>query len=141
MALPSSYTESTLRDYMLSITANVAGALGWTASSFTEAVNDALVGYGVSDIADATDIAKLRSLAKLEAWRALADATVADYNFSADGGSYSRQQLHQQAVAALQRAEAEAVARGYADAFAPAIALGSLVHSDPYLTDESLYSE
>lgn len=137
MALPSSYTENTLRDYMLSVTATVAGALGWTAVNFTEAVTDALVGYGVTDIAQATDMAKLRSLAKVEAWRAVADATVADYNFSADGGSYSRQQVHQQAVAALQRAEAEAVARGYA--YAPAIVLGSLQHSDPYLTHENLY--
>lgn len=141
MAIPSSYTESSLRDYMLSVTANVAGALGWTAVNFTEAVNDALVAYGVTDSALATDVAKLRCLARAEAWRALVAATAADYNFSADGGSYSRQQLHEHCVAALERAEGEAVARGYMELLSSTIHLGSMKHSDPYLTDETLYSE
>ncbi|MCB0106903.1 MAG: hypothetical protein KDE53_13370 [Caldilineaceae bacterium] len=139
MAIPTSYTESELRTYMLGVVSAVANALGWTATDFAEAVNDALSTYGVSDITEATNIAKLRSIAKVEAWRAIAGATVADFQFSADGGSYSRQQMHQQAVAALQRAEAEAVDRGYIDVTAPAITLGAVQHSDPYLTDESLY--
>ncbi len=135
MALPSSYIESTLRDYMFAVTGSVASALGWTAVNFTEAVNDVLFAYGVTDIADAADIAKLRALAKVEAWRAVADATVADYQFSADGGSYSRQQMHQQAVAAWQRAEAEAVAHDYVERVAPTIAMGSMKHRDPYLSE------
>lgn len=140
MAIPTSYTESELRTYMLGVVSAVANALGWTATDFAEAVNDALSTYGVSDITEATNIAKLRSIAKVEAWRAIAGATVADFQFSADGGSYSRQQMHQQAVAALQRAEAEAVDRGYIDVTAPAITLGAMKHSDPYLTDETFYA-
>lgn len=139
MAIPSSYTESALRDYMVTVTANVAGAIGWTATEFTEPVNDVLVAYGVDNITDATDIAKLRSLARVEAWRAVAGATVADYNFSADGGSYSRNQLHEQAVKALERAESEASANGYAATGAMTIDLGGLKYQDPYLTDESLF--
>lgn len=139
MAIPSSYTESALRDYMLSVTANVAGALGWTAVNFTEAVNDALVAYGVTDIALAVDAAKLRCLARAEAWRALVAAAAADIKFTADGATFERQQLHQHCVAALERAEGEAVDRGYMELFTTTIALGSMKHSDPYLTDESLY--
>ena len=139
MALPSSYNEAELRAYMVTVTSNVAAALGWSEANFTEAVNDALVLYGVATIAEATDIPKLRTLAKVEAWRAVADATAADYQFSADGGSYSRQQLHQQAVAALERAEGDAVARGYVDFNTLTIGLGAVKHNDPYLTDESLY--
>lgn len=139
MAIPSSYAESALRDYMLSVTANVAGAVGWTAVSFTEAVNDALVAYGVTDIALAVDIAKLRCLARAEAWRALVAATAADIKFTADGATFERQQLHQQCVAALERAEGDAVQRGYMELFSATISLGSMKHSDPYLTDEILY--
>lgn len=141
MAIPASYTESTLRDYMLSVTANVASALGWTATNFTEAVNDALVAYGVTDIANVTDIAKLRSLAKAEAWRAVVAGTAADIEFTADGASFKRNQMHEQAVAALERAEGEAVDRGYMELFGSTISVGSMIHTDPYLTDESLYSE
>lgn len=138
MALPSSYSEAELRAYMVTVTSNVAAALGWSEANFAEAVNDTLALYGVTDIVEATDIPKLRTLAKVEAWRAVADATVADYQFSADGGSFSRQQLHQQAVAALERAEGDAVSRGYVDFNTLTIGIGTVKHSDPYLTDESL---
>lgn len=142
MAIPTSYTESELRDYMLIVTGNVASAIGWTAANFTEAVNDALIAYGVSTIASATDIAKLRGIAKVEAWRSIADATAADYQFSADGGSYNRQQIHDHAVKALERAEADAVDRGYMEINASvlSIGLGTIKHSDPYLSDETLYA-
>lgn len=145
MAIPSSYTEFTLASYMLTVTTNVAAALGWDADNFEEAVNDALVAYGVTDIADATDIAKLRAIAKVEAWRAVVDGTAADIEFTADGANFKRNQMHSQALAALERAQAEAVAKGYISLEpaieAPAIALGVMQWSDPYLTDESLYSE
>ena len=139
MALPSSYTESALRDYMLASVGTVGSMLSLTASSFTEAVNDALVAYGVTDIALATNIAKLRGIAKVEAWRLIVTTTVGEYNFSADGGTYSREQLHKHAVDALARAEADAVSRGYMDSGAPLISVGSMKHTDPYLTDESLF--
>ena len=139
MALPSSYTESALRDYMLASVGTVGSMLSLTASSFTEAVNDALVAYGVTDIALATNIAKLRGIAKVEAWRLIVTTTVGEYNFSADGGTYSREQLHKHAVDALARADADAVSRGYMDSGAPTITVGSMKHTDPYLTDESLY--
>lgn len=134
-----------MASYMLNATNNVAAALGWDADNFEEAVNDALVAYGVTDIADATDVAKLRTIAKVEAWRAVVDGTAADIEFTADGANFKRNQMHSQALAALERAQSEAVAKGYisleAAVEAPAIALGVMQWSDPYLTDESLYSE
>lgn len=106
--IPSAYTDFTLAAYMATVTNNVAAALGWTADNFSEAVNDTLLAYGVTTAADAGDIPRLRALAKVEAWRAVADATAADFNFSADGGSYSREQIHQHALDALTRAQAQA---------------------------------
>jgi hypothetical protein len=140
MALPSSYTESSLRDYMLFCVSALADTLGLAASDFSEAVNDALVAYGVTDIALATNIAKLRGIAKAEAWRLIVTTTVGEYNFSADGGSYSREQLHKHAVDALARAEADAISRGYMDSGAPMITMGSMKHTDPYLTNETLFA-
>lgn len=137
--IPSAYTELTLAEYMETVTRNVSGALGWTADDFSEAIVDTLIAYGVTDLTDATDIAKLRALAKVEAWRLCADGTAADYNFSADGGNYSRQQLHEHAVAALDRAKTQAAVFGGADE-GYAIGIGRLVFADSYgrLSSEEL---
>lgn len=102
--LPAAYTEFTLLAYMVTVTRAVAGALGWGADDFTEALNDTLIAYGVESVGDAGNIPKLRALAKVEAWRAVVAGTVADFNFSVDGGNYSREQIHTHAVEALTRA-------------------------------------
>jgi hypothetical protein len=142
VAIPASYTELSLAEYMVTVTRNVAAALGWTSDDFLEAVNDTLTAYGESAIDDATDVTKLRTLAKVEAWRAVVDGTAADIEFTADGSSFKRNQMHAHAVAAMERAESAATAAGYGDTYAPAITLGTIYHSsDPYLTDESLYED
>lgn len=127
--IPVAYTELSLAAYMATVTSNVAAALGWTADSFQEAVNDTLLAYGVVAVTEATDIVKLRALAKVEAWRAVVDATAADFNFSADGGNYSREQIHQHAIDALARAQEQAgdyTTAGYA------IQAGTLAFGDNY---------
>lgn len=127
----TAYTDLTLAEYMQAVTRNVAAALGWSADDFAEAVTDALIAYGVTDLEDATNIPKLRALARVEAWRAVADGTAADYNFSADGGTYSREQLHKHAVEALGRALERAAAYGGTDA-GYAIEMGSMTFTDAY---------
>lgn len=110
MAAPATYTEQTLAEYMHSALGAMAGTVGLTVEggSYAEAVNDTLLTYGVSDIGDATDIAKLRLLARLHAWRLVVTYTAANYAFSADGGSYSRDQVHAHAVSMVSALETEA---------------------------------
>lgn len=56
MAAPTSYTESSLISYMRTVTQAVSDTLNLNTGAFQEAVNDVLAAYGVSDIADVTDI-------------------------------------------------------------------------------------
>ena len=115
--LPSSYSETELADYMLAVTQAVSSVLGLTSDSFDEAVNDTLIGYGVEDIAEATDISKLRCLARVFAWRTMVEATAAEHDYSTDTGQspqyFKRNQIHQNAQEALVRAEKEATEAGY----------------------------
>jgi hypothetical protein len=136
MAAPTSYTEATLAEYILAILGPVAAALGWAEQAdVQETLNEALLAYGVADIADADDIAKLRALARREAWRAAAAATAGDYDFEADGGRYNRSQVHAQALAAFQAAMVDAMP--YDPDYA--VSVDAIVHiHDPYtvLDDE-----
>ncbi len=105
MALPVTYTEPTLAEFMETILGPTATALGWTvgtndAGSFAEPVNETLLAFGVSGIADATDIGKVRAIARWQAWRAAADALASKFDISTDGQSLSRSQLHKQAILA-----------------------------------------
>lgn len=110
MAAPTAYTESELAAFMVNMLSQVAGVLGWTGLvDLQTAVDETLLAYGVDDVAQATDIRKLRALGRREAWRAAMQATTADFDFSADGGRYDRSQVHAQAAAMFQQAEVDAL--------------------------------
>lgn len=129
MAIPTSYTESTLADYMLAVLGVVGQTLEYTNASFGEAVNDALVAYGVNEISQATDIKKLRALAKVAAWKKACDDLVGFYKFSADGGTYDRNQMREMAEKALTLAQADAAA--YDPSYVVGIVRAAPVN-DPY---------
>lgn len=117
MTTPTSYTEATLAAYMHATLGDVASALGWASgtASYGEAVNETALAYGVDDITTITgreNIARLRALARAESWRQVMAYTAGDFDFSADGASYNRSQVHAQAKAALQLAEADAMRYG-----------------------------
>lgn len=112
MPLPSSYTESQLRDYMLHVTGNVGVALGLASADFAEAVNDALVVYGATDIATATDIPRLRAAARVAAWERALALCAGRVDFGADGANFRQSQLMDQARAALSEARADAATYG-----------------------------
>ena len=117
MAAPTSYTEKQLAEYMHVMLGKTAKALGLHfdpngPGDYVEAVNDALIAYGAENIATITGIAnikKLRVLARVAAWQYVVDNFAALYNFSADGGSYSRGQLFEHAKEALKMAEQAAL--------------------------------
>jgi hypothetical protein len=110
MALPSSYTEASFSDYLHAIMGQVADLLGWKLEegSYDEVINDTLLAYGVSDIADATDIKKVRALGKLCLWRAVLISAIPEINYTADGTTMNREAIFQHAQAMLERATAEA---------------------------------
>lgn len=136
MAAPTSYTESTLATFMLDCLKDVATALGWTAlANVQEAVNETLLAYGVDSIASVAgreNIRKLRALARVEVWRLVVAAVSGDYDFKAGQESFSRSQVHEQALKSLAQAQADAAE------FAPtyAVGVGSITwDNDPYNVD------
>jgi hypothetical protein len=102
MAAPTSYTEDTFKAYLHSVLGDVASALGWTVDGgdYDEILNETLLAYGTSDIADATTIRKLRALGRVELWRQVMRDVAADYDFrTADGAQFSRSQIQEMAAA------------------------------------------
>jgi hypothetical protein len=112
MPVPTSYSESQFAAYLVTTLDTLEQVLNWDQGDprVREAVADALLDYGVSDIADATDIRKLRALGRRAIWRAVANATAGFYAFTDVGQQqFSRQQIHDHAVAMLKQAEVESL--------------------------------
>ena len=113
MPAPTSYTEKTLAEYMHAKLANVAKALDLHfypdgPGDYQEAVNDALLMYGaetIDQVSGTDGIQKIRALAMVAAWRHVVTNFSALFDFSADGASYNRSQLFDQAKQSLQLAE------------------------------------
>lgn len=112
MPIPAAYTEQELGAYMLGVTGGLGTRLELAVADFDEGVTSALLAYGVDDIANADDIAKLRALARVEAWRTAWNHATGAYDFTADGSSFKRSELAKQAQAQLEQAEREAMAYG-----------------------------
>lgn len=97
MASQPSYTEITLAQFMVNALGQAGADLDATFATISEAVNETLDRYGVSDVATATDIPKLRALARAAAWEWATDQYVTRYGVTLDGQSLQRQQLYTQA--------------------------------------------
>lgn len=133
MPLPSSYTEDGFKAYLHGRLnrGGVADAFGWTVASgsYDEVVNDVLLAYGVADIAEATDVAKLRALGNLALWQAAKEAAVLEVDYSADGTSFSREAIFKHIETMLGQATYDAipfVSGGYS------VDIYSVSRSDPY---------
>jgi hypothetical protein len=99
---------------MLDAVGNLGAILGIVADDMSEAVNETLLAYGADAVTDATDIGKLRALARIEAWRVAVAKSAGSYEFTANNATFKRAQIHTDAQAGLLRAESEAARRGYA---------------------------
>jgi hypothetical protein len=88
MPAPTSYTEAELAAYLVASLADVATALGWTASAtqIQEAVTAVELACGASDIATATNIAQVRAIGRREAWGAAMGAAASWVDSSVPGG-------------------------------------------------------
>jgi hypothetical protein len=134
MAAPTSYTEAELKAYIHASLAGVAEVFGWTVAggSYDEMVNDALLALGHSDIASVSgvqDVSRLRTVARLMAWRAVVEQSSMNFDFSADGGSYSRSQVNEMARERVSALETETA--GYLGTFAAHTQPVKYAH-DPY---------
>lgn len=114
MPAPNAYTEAQLAAYMQAVLGDIGVTLGWEedTAAFDEPINDVLLSYGVEDVADALDIAKLRTIARREAWRAAVGSLAAYYDFSSDQERFQRSQMLTGAHAALAQAEADCAQYG-----------------------------
>jgi hypothetical protein len=131
MTVPTAYTASQLQAFMLRTTGNLGTVLSLTTIDFEDAVTDVLLGYGVNTIESASDIAKLRALAKVEAWKVAKAKAAGRTDFDADGASFTRSQLIEQAQSNLEMAEQEAMVHGGLAGYAVTTAVFTYP-GDPY---------
>lgn len=109
MSLPDAYTETTLAQYMHNALGQVAVTLDYDpGSSYAEAINETLLAYGVDEVSEASDLRKLRALARVQAWSLAAADTAGDYDFKTPDGTFNRSQVHAQCLRNLQAAQTEA---------------------------------
>lgn len=113
MAVPDPYTEPALMQFMHAEMGEVAAQLGWTvaASSYQPAVDEALLAYGETDISQitgASNLIKLRALARREAWRLAATSLAGEVDFRLGDLSVQWGPLRQRVADALKAAQAAA---------------------------------
>lgn len=97
MPIPTAYTEGEIAVYMHATLGEIATwlALVPNTTSYEQQIVDTLIAYGTNDISGATDIPKLRNIAKREAWRLAMERTAIAYNISSDDQRFDRETLHE----------------------------------------------
>lgn len=100
MPIPTIYTEPELIAKLQTMIRPILDVVGWADDDpiYSEVVIDTLNEYGVTDIADASDVLKLLKLARMIMWRSVVDALAGTYDFSDGGASYSRSQAYKHAT-------------------------------------------
>lgn len=138
MPVPTSLTETQLKTFLVTELGDVGTALGWTTTTpqLVQAVSDAEVLLGVSDVATETNIPRAWAAGRVAIWRAAIRSLGAQFQYSADGQSYSRQQLQAMAKDSLAMAEADLAEQGGG----ASIKVDRVTYADPYaaLPDETL---
>lgn len=143
MAIPASYTEKTLAEFMYASLGKVASVLTVRLSpdgpgDLAEPVNDALLEYGTQTIGDITgvdNLRKLRAAARVAIWKYVVANFAALYDFSADGASYDRSQMFKHATEALTLAENDLMA--FSSQYSARVVSLRYIH-DPYAYSEDL---
>jgi|SRR5579859_146334 len=135
------YTEPIFADYLFGVLDDVGGMLGWTPGSpaVQEALNDALLEYGETTIANIVSvdgvqgtrqIRRLRALGRRAIWRAVVQATAGKYSFGDAGQTFDRKEINEMAREALKLAQTDCLE------WDPAYAVGIVSvnrPSDPYI--------
>ena len=79
-------------DFCLSVIGGLSGTVGFGGTQLQLIVDDAVEAYGVSTEADATDETKLHALLRYHTWVRVRNEFVLDFDYKADGESFSRSQ-------------------------------------------------
>jgi len=138
MAVPTGYTDSTLKAYMHAMLGAVATGLGWTvaATDYDEVLNDTLLSYGVdavTAISGRDNIRKVRLFARREVWRHVVDETAGDFDIKTLAGTMTRSQINAQARRNLLAAEVRLLA--YDEEYQ--VGALEVVYEDPYVAPEA----
>lgn len=115
MSVPTSYDAASLAAAMHAWLGETALSLGWSVEggSYTDAITDTLLWYGVTDLANATNIGKVRAIARVAVWEAAASAAVSRVDWSRGAERVSGSQEPEAIAKVAARMRAEAVAGGY----------------------------
>lgn len=113
MPAPQSYSDASLAQFMVAELGGIAGVLSWTVGSgaVAEAASDTAVILGVA-VADATNMATLRAVARLAIWRMAEGALSVAYDETTEGQSLKRSQMWDHAKAMVTRYEGQCAALG-----------------------------
>lgn len=113
MPAPSSYSEATLKQFIVDELGATGVALDLTTSAaqVVQAVYAVERVLGVSDVAVLTDMARLEAVARWQAWLAAQKAAVDQFDVKAGTNTLTRSQLWEHIVAML--ADTAAVASRY----------------------------
>lgn len=108
MPAPSYTSEPQFAEYLiLAIGPAVTNDLAIEVSWLEVVVQDALLDYGVQDIAEATDLKKLRLMGKVRAWEWVAGQYAAQYRMATQRQTLDRHQKWDHAKKMLESAQAE----------------------------------
>lgn len=137
MAVPLAYTEQELADFMHDELQDVASDLSMSPvalGSYVEAINNALLAYGVATITGITgleNIGRLRAIARVQAWKVAQARAAARYDMSDGTQSLKRSQMMTNIAKGL--ASAESDARAVGGGSAPVVSISPVRYSqDPY---------
>ena len=115
MGLPTTYDEVGIKDYMEKVLGDTAKKLSWSVAGddFDEPAYEVLLVLGETDFSfvnTQTEVAKVRTVARQEAWRAAMYYSVHETSFSAGApgtGQATRADIHRHSKAMYELAKAE----------------------------------
>lgn len=106
------HTDGSIKAVMQEELLETATVLSWTDVSnagYTSALRRTLRRLNLPNVAASTNDPLLETVAIIEIWRSVVNATVTAINFEADGGKFDRKAMHDHAVRMLKQLEAEFV--------------------------------
>lgn len=102
------HNETTVKRFMLQDLEGVGPAGEWDVEDMEQPYIDLCLACGVNDIVQESSQIKIRSMARVFAWRKLVKAMSGDYDFKADEGDYRLSQAYDNARETLRVAERDA---------------------------------
>ncbi len=107
------HTDASIKAVMQEELLETATVLTWTDvenPGYKSALRRTLRRLNLANTAASTNDPLLETVAIIEVWRSVANATVTAINFEADGGKFNRKDMHDHALRMVRQLEAEFVA-------------------------------